>query len=116
MVFISHISSILAVQNLLNALLDSLECLPITTSGQRVALIAIRFDGVGMPLSRAYTFDELCTDPISFYREGVVGVRHIDRIDLLEIGSDIFGLGGRGRKCLQYRPSHPFPHHPQTID
>ena len=95
MIFVRYGAGVLAGQHLFYALLDELKGLPIAACSHGITLVSVGFDAIGVPGPRANALDQLGTDTVAFYRQGVVGVGDIDRIHLLEVGGNI-GLGARG--------------------
>src|ERR1700682_2964518 len=116
MIFVCHASRVLAAQDLFYASLNGLESLPIAARGKRIALVAVRFNGIGIPVSRAHTFNEICTDPITLDRQRVIRISDVDRIDFLKIRSDILGYTRRNRERLEDRNALFSPHHSQAVN
>jgi len=63
MIIVGYASGVLAAQDFFDTSLDGLESSPIAAGGKRIALVAVRFNGIGIPVSQAHTFNEICTDP-----------------------------------------------------
>ena len=86
--------------------LADLKGLPTAACSDGVTLISVGFDAIGVPGPRANVLDQLGTDTVAFYRQGMVGVGDVDRIHLFEVGGHI-GLGaGWGRKDLHDGLAH----------
>ncbi|WP_254305442.1 hypothetical protein [Sphingopyxis sp. BSNA05] len=89
MVIVGHFARILISKNSADAVFDFLKGLPVAARGERVLLLAIFGDGIGIPVALPDALNEVAADTIAFYRQRVISIGDECIIDTGEIGIGI---------------------------
>src|SRR5437867_6859400 len=106
---------VFALDDAYETFLDELMGLKISARCHGIAGSVIFLVAVRIPASIANLFDESGGDAITLYGEGVIGVRDVTSLDVLEKRVDILRSTGRRRKRRCNLFPHAGPHQAQPL-